>query len=59
MEEKCMSSTALGAEKAIIFISDDTRRNIKSILDSQHRAEGTGKADDDWEKRKEEILSII
>ena len=47
MEEKCMSSTALGAEKAIIFISDDTRRNIKSILDSQHRAEGTGKADDD------------
>ena len=47
MEEMNMSSTALGAEKAIIFISDDTRRNIKSILDSQHRAEGTGKADDD------------
>ena len=26
-----MSSTALGAEKAAIFISDDIRRNIKSI----------------------------
>ena len=28
-----MGSTALGAEKAIIFISDDTRRNIYSIYD--------------------------
>lgn len=34
-------------------------RQLPQAKDSQNRAEETGKADDDWEKRKEEILSII
>ncbi len=49
MEEKCMSSTALEAEKATIYISDDTRRNIKSSYNFKTGCVKTVCLHEDWQ----------
>ncbi len=44
-----MSSTALGAEKATIYISDDTRRNIKSSYNFKTGCVKTVCLHEDWQ----------